>query len=120
PANNNTTTYTITLRATNSSGSVSVTQTIHVSPCTGISENTLLENMSIYPNPAHEQLTVSLPNSSQTYTVKMMNVLGSVVYTEVVKNSNKVTINVADKAKGIYFLSVEANGEKVTKKIIVE
>jgi len=115
-------TFTVKLTVTNSVGTSTAVQTIRVEQqCwVGISENSLSENMSVYPNPAHEQLTLSLPDGGKNYNVKLVNVLGSVVYESNVKNSTTVSINITDKAKGIYFLTVESNGEKATKKIIVE
>lgn len=114
--------YTITLRATNLSGFNTASQTFTVKNCyyTGVAENSLSENLNVYPNPAHEQLTVSLPNTNNAHKIKMVNILGSVVYEETVKNTTIVNINVSNKAKGVYFLTVEADGEKITQKIIVE
>ncbi|MBX3164985.1 MAG: T9SS type A sorting domain-containing protein [Bacteroidetes bacterium] len=112
---------TYSISGTNFCGTNTVSRTYVIeNTCVGISENTLSERLSVYPNPAHEQFTVYLPNANSIYTIKMINVLGSVVYEESVKNTSSLNINVANNAKGVYFLSVEANGEKATKKIIVE
>jgi hypothetical protein len=63
-----------------------------------------------------------LPVNAGACKIKMVNVLGAVVYEEkVVKDSkDSVAIKLANKDKGIYFLIVEANNEKVVKKIVVE
>lgn len=119
---NNANTYTITLKASNASGTASAVQVITVVACyVGIEENTNLANLlNVYPNPAHDVLNIALPTSTDVYTVKLLNVLGAVVYEEKTNKTAAVSINLANKAKGVYFLNVETNTEKVTKKVIVE
>lgn len=117
-------TYTLTLRATNSSGTNSAVKVITVTDnCTGIFENTNLGNsLKVYPNPAREQVNVSLTGTSELVKIKLTNVLGAVVYEEKANfgTKEKVSINVANNPKGIYFLTVESNNEKVTRKIVIE
>jgi photosystem II stability/assembly factor-like uncharacterized protein len=117
-------TYTLTLRATNTSGTNSAVQVITVSEnCTGIFENTNLANsIKVYPNPAHDLLNVILPADNESIRVKLTNVLGSVVYDEKISGvtKEKVTINTSNNAKGVYFLTVETKNEKATQKIIIE
>lgn len=117
-------TYTVTLKVANGSGtSTPVSMVIEVHDCgaVGISENAgSLSNVSLYPNPAHDVFTVSMPSSgNQVRTVKLTNLLGAVVYEEKT-TLEKMNINVAGKAKGVYFLSVESNGNTTTKKVVVE
>jgi len=118
--------YTFTAVVKNASGSTTVTEVItqDMYNCTvGIAENNLLStNLSVYPNPAHEQLNIVLSGSNDTYKVKLTNILGSVVYEEkTFKNSRDNTvINLSNKPKGVYFLTVESNNEKVTKKIVID
>lgn len=117
-------TYTLTLKATNASGTNSAVQVVTVSDnCTGIFENTnLLNNLKVYPNPAHEVLFVSVPSDNETVRVQLTNVIGSVVYDEKISGTSKekISINTAHQAKGVYFLTVESKNEKVTRKIVIE
>lgn len=118
--------FTVSLVASNISGtSTAVTKTIQANPCDAASifeGQGLLSNLSIYPNPAHDQVTVTLPSANDSYKIKLVNLIGATVYEEkAVKNKETLIINLANKAKGIYFLTVEAsNNEKAVKKIIVE
>ena len=115
--------YTVTLVATNASGSNSISKTVIANICVGLSENKgMLSNLNVFPNPAHDHLNLVLPTSSDVYKIKLVNVVGAVVYEEkTVKNSKEiVTINLTNKAKGIYFLIVESNSDKAAKKIVVE
>ena len=117
-----TTQYTVTLMVRNPSGTVSYSSTINAGKCTGVSENTLASDLLVFPNPAHEQINVVLPASTNAYSVRLTNILGSVVYEDkAIKGSKETTvISLNNKPKGVYFLTVESNSEKVTKKIVVE
>ncbi|MCC6370593.1 MAG: T9SS type A sorting domain-containing protein [Bacteroidia bacterium] len=115
--------YTITLRATNASGTASAVQTFSVDFfCLGVDEsNSISNNLVVFPNPAHDQINITLPSSIESYNVKIVNVLGSVVVDEKVSNTKEsTTISLGNKAKGVYFMTIEANREKVTRKIVIE
>ena len=121
--NTNVTSYTVTLKAKNASATSTLSQVIIADQCTGIAEKGMLsENLVVFPNPAHEQINIVLPASVDTYKIRLTNILGSVVFEEkTLKNSKETSvINLAGKSKGVYFLTVESNNEKVTKKIVVE
>jgi hypothetical protein len=121
--NTNITTYTVTLKATNASGTAAITQTVKVEffNCTGIEENTLANVLSVYPNPAHDQISIKVPATYESFNVKITNIVGAVVFNEKVTNSAEaVNVSLANKPKGVYFLTVEATNEKTTKKIIIE
>jgi PKD repeat protein len=114
--------YTITLKATNTSGTMIATQQVSVSTCIGMEENSLnASNISVYPNPAKDQLNIEIPsNFSDNYTVTLTNILGKAILTDKVSNKEKINITFANIAKGVYFLTVESKGQKANKKIIVE
>lgn len=115
-------TYTVTLKATNVSGSTISTQTITVTACAGIAENNLLsENVHVFPNPAKDFVVVELSsNYTDSYTFTLTNILGKSVMSEKVLAKDKVSINLSNLSKGVYFLSVETKGQKATKKIVIE
>jgi protease II len=111
---------------TNVSGvSAPASKTVQVLNCTdggvGIAENNNLSaNVSVFPNPAHDVVNISVPVSgSDVYKVKLINVIGAVVYEEKISKEN-FSINLAGKAKGVYFLSIENNTQKAVKKIVIE
>ncbi len=81
---------------------------------TGVKENIIQLNFSVYPNPANSIVTINTQENIKEIT--MFNLLGEVVLTETVKN----TINVSNINNGIYLLQVKTiNGAIGTKKIIV-
>lgn len=115
-------TYTITLNASNPVGNASTTKTVSVSTCVGLTENSsLVNNVKLYPNPTKDLVTISLPHSNSEYNLTITDVLGSIIYNQKTsKNSNEVQVNLSGKSNGIYFITIEGNSEKITKKIIVE
>lgn len=114
--------YTLNLIATNSSTTSTVSRTINVSACTGLSEAGVNEfNFVVSPNPGKDVFHVSLPSSTQPYNVTVTNVLGSVVYSTVTNaNSTDHSINLSGNKTGVYFMTISNNGVKTTKKIIIE
>jgi len=111
--------YTVTLNARNPSGVATTTALILMDDCTtSIAENSLRNAMDVYPNPVRDQLNISLP-AGDNYTVKITNLLGSVVYTESI-NKEKVSINLANTPRGVYFVTVESKTEKVTRKVVLD
>lgn len=115
-------TYTITLLASNSSGNATSSQTVAVAAsCVGIHENSLLsENVKLYPNPTKDMVNVSLPHNGSEFSITVTDILGSVIYSQKNSKNSDVQINLANKSKGVYFITIEGNKEKATKKIIVE
>jgi len=81
----------------------------------GITENTLSNNISIYPNP----LTgiVNFDNtylSGKNYEVSVYDIVGKLILKE--KNTNK--INLSQQMNGVYFITIAVEkGETITKKI---
>lgn len=111
--------YTITLVATNITGTASATQTISISNCTGIFENAgVLSSISVFPNPSNGVFSIenSLTNDNINYTVT--NILGSIVADG--KFTSSKNIDLSNQSKGIYFITFENKGNKITKKIILE
>ena len=93
----------------------------------GVSEHQAVNPMTtvrVYPNPATEVLNVEV-NASQTsaMNISVFNIMGQKVAEQnVTVNAglNHPTINTADFASGIYFVTVKANGFENTLKFIVK
>jgi photosystem II stability/assembly factor-like uncharacterized protein len=111
--------YTITLRAGNASGVSITTRTIDVQNCVGINETKFANLTDVSPNPTNGNLNITLPTNGD-YNLVVVDVLGSVIVSEKIINSNIANINLAGKAKGVYFVTVSNKVDKVTKKIVLE
>jgi hypothetical protein len=79
-----------------------------------VNENELF-SLSIYPNPAKNQFTIQLDNSTQLEKVSIYNTLGQVVLT-----SEEHIINTSKLSSGSYIVEITTNKGKSSKKLIVE
>lgn len=75
-------------------------------------------NVDVYPNPANDYLTVSLPSNAQEGTVKISDVLGKVVFEEKISTNKKLSTE--DFKNGVYILSFQSNGNTYTKRFVVK
>jgi len=81
-----------------------------------VEEESSLEVVSSYPNPATDVLNINL--NSNIETVSILAIDGKVISTETV-NSNKVALNVNELSTGVYFYQViTTDGAKLTNKFI--
>lgn len=83
-------------------------------------------NVTVYPNPAvggMANINVNLTETTEV-TVMVANTLGQTVKTlnagTLVAGNNTIEVNVSDLAAGVYFYSVTANNNTVTKRLIVK
>jgi len=76
-------------------------------------------SISIYPNPAKEQLTIT-GNKDVKY-ITILNTLGQVLVEQNSYNSDKAVINVSNLGSGVYFIKVsDKNGNVATKRFVKE
>ena len=82
-----------------------------------IKENTINNNISIYPNPTKDNLTIET-NSNTEQRLEILNLIGQTVYTNII--NKKATINTSDFANGVYILKLSSDKETVVKKFVKE
>ncbi len=87
----------------------------------------ILSNIQVsdaYPNPAKNFVDIDyqMPNEVETASIRIMNILGSVVKEQQISNlAGRLRINVSDINSGVYFYSVVINDEIIrTEKLIVK
>ena len=90
-----------------------------------VSTITLAENLSIYPNPAQTEATISylLPTENDMMTIRVFDVQGKEMMNEVIKEPSMIgsyDIQLSNYAGGIYFVKVQANNFSETRKLIVD
>ena len=91
------------------------------SPCTltAVDEN-IREEISLYPNPAQDNITVSVPSIYTKANLQILNIQGQVVYSQLVAAGNQ-NIQLNNLANGLYMLTIQADGKQVyTNRIVVE
>lgn len=81
-----------------------------------------IDEWSIYPNPSSIGLiNIQAPNDIQRFEVLISNTLGQQVYQEkAVLSNNRHTINTSNLNTGVYFITLNANEGKSTKKIVIQ
>ncbi|MDO9000164.1 MAG: choice-of-anchor V domain-containing protein [Bacteroidota bacterium] len=130
PASGNVTIY-VGANAVNGNGTTSgdftfnSSLTITESLSVGIKENnsTVLSQVSVYPNPAHESTTLSyFLIKEQLINIKVIDLHGKLVK-EILDETqssgfHSKIINLQDVAPGIYFVKTSANNQTVSQKLI--
>jgi hypothetical protein len=89
----------------------------------GIEDYTTVKQLSIYPNPANEQIHISFNISDgENATLEMMNFTGQAIYSQFLAGANNYSqdIELSAFAKGIYFLRISTSGDVITKKVVIE
>jgi hypothetical protein len=97
-----------------SGGSTSLTV---VKDAVGISENILEHQIQLFPNPASNVLTLQHAENTLV-SFKIVDILGR----EIGKGefTHSKTIDLSDYANGTYVITLESEGTRIFKKIIVE
>jgi len=95
---------------------------VYKTTCSAV--NTIEESNSsnilfdLFPNPNQGRITISLTDNINSYTLTVFNTLGETLYKKIISGqSTNLDLNLKS---GLYFISLDKNGQKTTKKIIVE
>ena len=85
---------------------------------------TTINNLDVYPNPSRDIFNVSFTSEDvQNLDVRIINVIGEVVYTE---NLNKFVgeytkqVDLSTYTKGVYFLEITTDNGVINKKLILQ
>jgi hypothetical protein len=90
----------------------------------GVNENSkTISDVSVYPNPVNNLANISLNLTEEApVKIQVFNSLGSMVYNgseQKLSGKNKLTVDCSNYNSGVYFVSINAGGTKITKKLIV-
>jgi len=91
----------------------------------GVKEQNLIENISVYPNPAINFVRVEFPdNIEHNVTLTLFSITGKQIKElkigDLLKGSGTLEFDVSEYEKGVYLLQFDSNGMTSTKKIIVQ
>jgi uncharacterized repeat protein (TIGR01451 family) len=78
-------------------------------------------NLAVYPNPAHEAISIQLNSNNYIKQIQLVDMLGRVIKNEKYSSSNySEVMNLKEVGSGTYFVEVTTDtNQKETKKIIV-
>ncbi len=78
-----------------------------------------LSTLKIYPNPASDMITVSLPEQFIEFSIVFYDNNGKKIY-ETSIDKNDATIDISHLKAGIYYLKISNNSRTIIKKLIVK
>jgi len=88
------------------------------------SENSSIENLTIYPNPSRDIFNITfISEEKQNLRVRILNVIGEEVYKEDLQQfvgEYVKSINLEQYNKAIYFLEIETDDGVINKKLILQ
>ncbi len=75
--------------------------------------------ITVYPNPAHNYVTIELPYSNGENVVQLFNAVGQMI-TEIKTTNTVVNVNISNLPPGIFFARTSTAGQNIFRKIIKE
>ena len=89
----------------------------------GIKQNDVFTSVNIYPNPASDMTNIAVnSNISEDVTISIYNTIGQLISTQkakFVQGENKIELNTADFANGIYNIEFQSKSGKLVQKLTV-
>jgi hypothetical protein len=95
------------------------TQFQAMSRAVGVEEKEDISNFKVYPNPSTNELWIETDNKT-IEEVAIFNTFGQLMHSQKPNTSDKLSINVKELSSGIYFLTLKIDGQKVSKKIVIQ
>lgn len=77
-------------------------------------------NFAVFPNPAKDQLSISLKETSGSYELSLTDVTGRKVNQVESLTAGETLLNIEELPGGIYLLTVQGNGKRTVKKIVIQ
>ncbi len=97
---------------------------VYVRLITSVGNTSEVNLISVYPNPAHNNLTVLIPTAiRKSFSLKLFSADGKLVFNEEVKaiaSHYRKTISLSGIATGVYFLELRNADFVATKQVVVE
>ncbi|MFA5573521.1 MAG: T9SS type A sorting domain-containing protein [Brumimicrobium sp.] len=81
-------------------------------------ENNIWNGLVVYPNPAKDLLTITLPNQVDNASMNIVDVTGRSLYFDRIMDGSSV--NVSNFDSGVYFVKITHNGQTITRSIVID
>ncbi|MBP1653162.1 MAG: hypothetical protein H6Q26_3319, partial [Bacteroidetes bacterium] len=82
-----------------------------------VATNSKLQDIILYPVPAHDHLTITLPASEQKTYISMGDMSGT-KYRTVTTTDRVYNMNIAKLPAGVYFIMIQQGDQRTIKKIV--
>ncbi|HWB63078.1 MAG TPA: C10 family peptidase [Chitinophagales bacterium] len=115
-------TYTVQLIESNGTCTDTVTQTVTVQT-TGIDNAGTFGNISLYPNPAKQQLSLHITTATAIGNcgIEITNLLGDKIISQNLNlnaGNNEFSLDVSSLSQGVYFITMHSGGVMITRRFI--
>ena len=114
--------YTVSLTATNATGSDTETKQnyITVTSSAGLTQN-VFESLSIYPNPSSSLINIDLRNVEERVNkITLYDIMGKTIKSMEIYKNDLYVLDLNNLSSGLYHLGLSTKEHKVTKQIIKE
>lgn len=81
-----------------------------------ITESAIANNISVFPNPAINNLIIEASNNEKINTIKVYDVLGKLLMEQLAGSAERFELSVSDLDKGIYYMEIITENGKAIKK----
>ncbi|MGB0424974.1 MAG: T9SS type A sorting domain-containing protein, partial [Flavobacteriales bacterium] len=88
-------------------------------PIVSVEENDLSNELSVFPNPAQEVVTIGLGESFKSARIDLVNTLGQVVYSTTIVDEKSIQFTVDQFDSGIYTLVVSDKNNVAKKQLVL-
>jgi hypothetical protein len=116
--------YNVCLTATGECDENTTCQMVRAWNGVGINENNGANNISIYPNPASNLLTIEADGvNGNVMSVEISNISGQIVMNSQLNDFNgyaKEQLDISELTKGVYFVKIYTNEVTTTKRLVVQ
>jgi len=114
--------HTITLTGEDPDGNEgSCTFDITVEAILSIGDNSILSSLSLYPNPAHNNVQLSNPENLELKTISIYDITGRLVkQVNLIDIGTEATIDVTGLAPSTYFALIQSDKTQIAKQLIVK
>ena len=87
----------------------------------GVDGVSFRESVTLYPNPATHQVTLTYVGEAQLQELTIVDMNGKLIKTVSLENfNNSQSIQTNELAKGMYFIQIQSNRDVITQKLIVK
>ena len=83
-------------------------------------ENSFSSEVKVFPNPASENVTISIKKTSENASIVMFDVMGRMVKQIAFGAKKEIQFSVGNLQPGIYYLKISEGKKQTTKKLIVK
>jgi uncharacterized protein (TIGR02145 family) len=78
------------------------------------------QNINIFPNPAKQNITVSLDNTVKLNSIEIINSIGQSVFIKRTELSNNSILNISELPQGVYYIKIQTDNGSTVKNFIKE